>query len=1476
MPVTAGSAFPYCLGKAAPPFLSTSTRTIVFSHRRSFALTLLVAACLIILASVVHAQAAPQMLPWVNTIYAGNGSTYTPTTVKGSATSPVHGSSPNDGSPATSAPLNGPTHVAVDSLGNVYFTDSSGPVRKVDTSGNITTFAGGLSSGSGDCVNSGTSTIGDGCAANETYVHSGYGIAIDPNSGDIYISENTGEHIRKITHSTYVMTTVVDVGGTKSGLDGDLATCSSTPGATCSGTAATVNGPRGLAVDKHGNLYIMDEGNFAVRLANFTTGQLTTIINTAKTKATATTCATDATAGGVTASSASLGVASALAFDSSDNLYITDATCNYVFKVAEDPATGMVDGNSTLTVVMGSGLSTPAPTVFTSQPGDLLNFTPAGIAVDALGNLYVGESTGTHVWFLDHATGNAHTVFGGGTGGNCFGQAGSGTAPYNGCDGNDSALTSTKGTGGLALDPWGNLYIADSAAFYVHKISLGTNSPMATTPSGNANVLMHIGANDTYSSVDTSLAPDFTFVQTSCAVNSTTTPAGDNTQDCGYIVANSNPSSNSQYEQVTVSTAAGLRAVVPLTNQAAPICQPAVAASKSVQINSSGVSITLSAQPGAACAGSEAVAVAPHKYSYTVVSGPTHGTLSGTAPNLTYTPNSGYTGSDSFTYSVTDNSTFAPAAVPYDGGATSIVLETPTPLVGTNGTITLRPYAPPTATAQSVTVTYSVSQNITIAGTDSNSAALTYAIVTPPAHGTLTGTAPNLVYTPGSTYFGADSFTFTVNDGVQTSVAATVAITVNPPPPTPGNPSVSVNYQTPTPITLSASGQGPITYAVATQPGNGTLSGTAPNLTYTPTGTYVGSDSFTYTATNAGGTTTGTVNITVQSAPLVPVAQNSSVTVAFNTPTSISAIAGGGNGHALTYSVVAGPAHGTVGAFSGALIVYTPASGYVGADSFTFKVTDGTSTSAAATIAITVNQAVPVANSQSVTTAFATPVSITLVATGPPTITYAVLTQPANGALSGTAPNLTYTPANSFAGNDSFTFKANNGGDSNVATVSITVTPPSAPVASGQSVTVNYQTAALIELSASGPGTLTYAVTISPTHGTLSGTAPSLTYTPANGYSGSDSFSFTAKNPGGTSTAATVSITVLPPPPVAQSQSVSDAYNGALPITLTATGTGTMTYAIATSPVNGTVTLSGAVATYTPGANYVGTDSFTFTANNGSVSNAAKISITVLPAVPVVQSSQSVTTSYNTAATVTLSVVSPTGPAITYNIVSQPTNGTLAQSGSKVTYTPAASFAGSDSFTYTATDAAGTSNVGTVNITVSGGFNLVAATNGSLSTAVTNGQTATFNLQISGWTTSSGVAVTLGCTGAPLICTATPNPVTLNGTTAVPVTVTVSTLTTSVTPMGFAWAGSGKGRAWLLWLNLLWLVLVVPQARRSRAICRLAVVLLAVAVAAGISGCGGNIPEHPFGTPAGTYTFNVTASATGATTTTQVLTLTVN
>ena len=88
--------------------------------------------------------------------------------------------------------------------------------------------------------------------------------------------------------------------------------------------------------------------------------------------------------------------------------------------------------------------------------------------------------------------------------------------------------------------------------------------------------------------------------------------------------------------------------------------------------------------------------------------------------------------------------------------------------------------ATPTATPQSVTTSQGAPINITLTGSDPNNRALTYAVVTSPAHGTLSGTAPSLTYTPTAGYTGPDSFTFTVSNGAETSAPATVSLTVSP------------------------------------------------------------------------------------------------------------------------------------------------------------------------------------------------------------------------------------------------------------------------------------------------------------------------------------------------------------------------------------------------------------------------------------------------------------------------------------------------------------------------------------------------------------------------------------------------------------------------------------------------------------------------------------------------------------------------
>ena len=266
----------------------------------------------------------------------------------------------------------------------------------------------------------------------------------------------------------------------------------------------------------------------------------------------------------------------------------------------------------------------------------------------------------------------------------------------------------------------------------------------------------------------------------------------------------------------------------------------------------------------------------------------------------------------------------------------------------------------------------------------------------------------------------------------------------------------------------------------------------------------------------------------------------------------------------------------------------------------------------------------PVAEDQSVTTNEETPVSITLTATDPDgdTLTYSIVSGPSNGMLTGEAPSVTYTPDSNYYGEDSFTFKANDGKvDSNIATVSVTVSPVNdAPVADDQSVTATQSTSIDITLTASDVDgdSLSYSIVSGPLHGSLSGTAPSVTYTPETDYTGSDSFTFKASDGQEYSNIATVSITVtkVNNPPVANDQSVITNEDTAVDITLTATDPDDdpLTYTVVTLPANGELTGTAPYLTYTPNLNFYGSDSFTFKACDGQVdSNIAIVTITVNP-----------------------------------------------------------------------------------------------------------------------------------------------------------------------------------------------------------------------------------------------------------------------
>ncbi len=215
----------------------------------------------------------------------------------------------------------------------------------------------------------------------------------------------------------------------------------------------------------------------------------------------------------------------------------------------------------------------------------------------------------------------------------------------------------------------------------------------------------------------------------------------------------------------------------------------------------------------------------------------------------------------------------------------------------------------PQAMNQTATTNEDNAVTFTLTGTDFNvNNVLSFSAVSAPAHGTLEFDMPNcpasltqaqctvnVTYTPAANYNGADSFTFKVNDGGLDSNTATVNLTVNPvnDPPAASNQSVTTDSNTPVSITLTGSDvettAANLVFAVTSGAGNGSLSGTAPNVVYTPATNFCGTDKFRFTVTDSGDgssgpltSSEGTISITVKDkiAPTITTPANMTRTAA--------------------------------------------------------------------------------------------------------------------------------------------------------------------------------------------------------------------------------------------------------------------------------------------------------------------------------------------------------------------------------------------------------------------------------------------------------------------------------------------------------------------------------------------------------------------------------------------------------------------
>ena len=318
-----------------------------------------------------------------------------------------------DGGPATGARLNFPLGLSTDGAGNLFIVDQvSHRIRKVSPDGIITTVAGNGQRG----------FSGDGGPATSASLNGPRRLAVDA-VGNLYISDRNNHRIRKVSPGGIISTVAGDGQRAFSG-DGGPA------------TSASLNGPRGLAVDAAGNLYIADGNNHRIRKVS-PGGIITTVAGDGQ---------PIFSGDGGPATSASLNSPVGIAFDAADNLYIADRDNLRIRKVASGGIITTVAGNGESGFSGDGGQATLAR---------LLD--PRDVALDAAGNLFIADATNRR---LRKVAPNGIISTAAGTG--SFRALG---------DGGPAAIAELNFPTRMALDASGNLYVTEVDSHRIRKIS---------------------------------------------------------------------------------------------------------------------------------------------------------------------------------------------------------------------------------------------------------------------------------------------------------------------------------------------------------------------------------------------------------------------------------------------------------------------------------------------------------------------------------------------------------------------------------------------------------------------------------------------------------------------------------------------------------------------------------------------------------------------------------------------------------------------------------------------------------------------------------------------------------------------------------------------------------------------------------------------------------------------------------------------
>jgi len=692
-----------------------------------------------------------------------------------------------------------------------------------------------------------------------------------------------------------------------------------------------------------------------------------------------------------------------------------------------------------------------------------------------------------------------------------------------------------------------------------------------------------------------------------------------------------------------------------------------------------------------------------------------------------YTPNADFIGTDSFTYFVGDGIA--------DSDTVAVEIEIRND--------------PPRAAGDSFTVL--PGEGLTVSGEellrndyDFDGDDLTPSLVKDVSHGTLVFEADGaFTYTPNAGFVGFDTFHYQLYDGIDFSQPAVVFIHVDNDKPRAHDRSHRIVHDTTLTVDadsgLLAWASDPddqsLSVVVVSGVSHGTLTVEADGAyTYVPDMSFAGIDSFSYRVTD-GFLQSDTATVRIEVANTAPATTNDMFPVIAGEILTVEAPGVLQNdvdvdGEVLSATLASDVAHGWLALESDGSFTYEPDAGYSGLDSFTYAVSDGISqTHATAYVQVigsgsddslyaeidhyqvSHGQTLSIGHSRGVLANDRHPHGDWLDAVLVDNTTQGSLTLYDDGSF-------VYTPTNAaFVGTDTFTYKAGDGTqETAVVAVTIDIVNSNPTVASAAFQVHHGQTLyppglGLIEfVSDADWDDLTYTVVSGVSSGTLEmGTDGTFTYTPNEGFVGSDSFTYKVNDGVTDSNIGTVTIDVTNKLP----SGVDMTYHMQHDTTFDSGGVGVLSgatdadgdvlkAAVATQPGHGTLVLAeDGTFTYTPNENYAGTDSFTFTVSDGAQnSSPSTVTIYVLNETPVAVGA---THSVHHSDTLTrwLETWDPDGDDVTYTVTDQVDHGTLTVgTDGQFTYTPNAGYVGDDAFTYTTSDGIASSEPSTVTIHV--------------------------------------------------------------------------------------------------------------------------------------------------------------------------------